>query len=310
MTRGMNRREMMGAGAAVLLGATMLRPAIAAAARPGITELDADVALITGAGGNVVVLRSAEGLLLVDSGEAAQLRALQAQLRAFGGNRKVTTLINTHWHADHTGGNDVFGKEGARIIAHAKARQRMAADQYVPWEDRYIKARRKEALPSKVFYLGDESLRHGEAPVRYGHLLEAHTDGDLYVYFEQANVLVVGDAASPHRDPELAWFEGGWLGGRVDALAKLLTIGNDATRIVAGFGASVTRAELAAEHEALDALFTRMSEAMRKGHSTEDMQKADILSGLSRKWTNPDKFVYDAHKGMWAHHNKLSHQVV
>jgi len=305
-----NRRRVLGAGVGALAGLSLLRQTQAATVRATTTAMGDRLALISGAGGNVVALRGNEGLLLVDAGAAAHTRALQAQLKSFGGGKAVRTLINTHWHAEHTGGNDVFGKGGAQIIAHAKARQRLATDQYLPAEDRYLKARRPEAWPSKVFYLGSEQLEFGGENIEYGYLLEAHTDGDLYVYFRESNVLVVGDAAAPHGDPVLAWFEGGWLGGRIDALAKLLTIGNEQTRIVTATGAPVSHAELKVERDALETLFTRMSEALRKGLTTEDMQQAKITDGLPRTWADPDKFVYDAHKGMWAHHNKLSHQIV
>ena len=148
----------------------------------------------------------------------------------------MTTVINTHWHADHTGGNDEFGKAGAKIIAHAKAAQRMAIDQYVPSEDRYLKARRKEAVPTEVFYLGSKQLKFGGETIEYGYLQQPHTDGDIYVYLRDSNVLVVGDAVSPVLDPVISWYEGGWVGGRVDSQAKLLAIGNEQTRIVAGTG--------------------------------------------------------------------------
>ncbi len=228
-------------------------------------------------------------LLLVDTGAAKHTRALQSALKPLAGGAKVTTVINTHWHHDQTGGNDAFGRAGATIIAHAKTRQRLAVRQYVPGEDRYIEARRKEALPTKVFYHGKESLRFGAEDIEYGHLLEAHTDGDLYVHFRNANVIAVGDAAAPHADPELDWFGGGWLGGRIDALKLVLTLGNEQTRYVPSYGAPVTKVELKTELDALETLFTRMSESIRKGLTTEDMQKANILDDLPRTWADPDQ---------------------
>jgi cyclase len=263
--------------------------------------LNQRLTLITGAGGNIVVLNGPAGLLLVDSGAPGSTSPVQAALRGIARGARVTTVINTHWHLEQTGGNEVFGKAGATLIAHAKAAQRMRVDQYLPSEDRYLPARRKAALPSKVFYLGSQSLQFAAEHIDYGHLLEAHTDGDLYVHFRDSNVLVVGDAAAPQLDPQLAWYEGGWLGGRIDAQTRLLALAS---------GGVISRAELEVERSAMEQLFTRMSEAMRKGLTTEDMQKAKLLDGLPRTWANPDKFIYDAHKGMWAHHNKLSHQVV
>jgi cyclase len=305
-----DRRRILVAGAGALAGISFLRHAEAAPAKVVSTPLGERLTLVSGVGGNVLALSSGAELLLVDTGLAKHSRALQSALKPLGSGAKVTTVINTHWHDDHTGGNDVFGVGGATIIAHAKARQRMAVNQYVPQEDRYVQARAKGALPTKVFYRGKESLAFGQEDIEYGHLLEAHTDGDLYVHFRGANVIAVGDAAAPHADPVLAWYEGGWLGGRIDALKLLLALGNDQTRYVPGYGAPVTKVELKTELDALETLFTRMSESIRKGLTTEDMQKANILADLPRTWADADRFVYDAHKGMWAHHNKLSHSIV
>jgi glyoxylase-like metal-dependent hydrolase (beta-lactamase superfamily II) len=306
----MNRRDMLRAGVAVA-GASMVGSAFAASgAKLSATPLGERLLLVSGAGGNVVALRGDEGLLLVDSGTASATARLQAELKNFARGAKVHTVINTHWHELQTGGNDVFGKAGAKLIAHAKAAQRMAVDQYVPWEDRYIKARRKEAVPTEVFYLGSKELAFGGEHIEYGYLQQPHTDGDLYVYFRESNVLLVGDAAAPVADPQICWYEGGWVGGRVDSQAKLLAIGNEQTRIVAATGGVISRQELKTERDAMEKVFDRVSDAMRKGFTTEDMQKAKLLDGLARTWSDPDKAIYDAHKSMWAHYNKLSHTIV
>lgn len=307
------RRRVLKSALGLAAMAALPAGARAAAARNATvtaTLLNDRLLLVSGLGGNVLALRGDEGLLLVDTGAPGSTAKLQAELRRFAPGAKVTTVINTHWHADHTGGNEVFGASGARIIAHAKAAQRMAVDQYVPWEDRYIKARAKAAVPGDVFYVGSRELRFGGDVLEYGYLQQPHTDGDLYVHLRSANVLVAGDAISPQADPQICWFEGGWVGGRVDAQSKLLALGNDATRIVAGTGGVVSRAEVKVERDALANVFDRISDAMRKGFTTEDMQKAKLVEGVGRTWADPDKFIYDAHKSMWAHYNKLSHTIV
>jgi len=266
--------------------------------------------LVSGAGANVLALRGDEGLLLVDSGAAEATGALQAEFRRFAGDAKVTTVINTHWHAANTGGNDSFATAGARLIAHAKAAQRIAVPQYVPAEDRYLPARARIAVPKEVFYLGRKELTFGGERIEYGYLQQPHTDGDVYVWFKDANVLAVGDVVAPVSDPQICWFEGGWVGGRVDSQAKLMTLGNEQVRIVASTGGVISRAEVKTEHDALAVVFDRVSEAMRKGFTTEDMQRGKLLDGLPRVWADPDQALYDAHKSMWAHYNKLSHSIV
>ena len=206
----------------------------------------------------------------------------------------------------------MFGRAGASIIAHAKAQQRMATPQYLPWEDRYLAARSKEARARPASSTTRASSTSAASTIEYGYLLEPHTDGDLYVYFPKANVLAVGRCrVAGARTRELAWFEGGWLGGRVDSLAKLLQIGNEQTRIVAATGPVISRAELKTERDALDTMFdARCPRPSARASPRKTCNAANILDGLARTWANPDQFIYDAHKGMWAHHNTLSHQIV
>lgn len=321
MVRPLNRRDVLRAGLGAAAGMSLLGcasvPSGADAAKaapvkwqPVATPLSDWLLLISGLGGNVLALRGDEGLLLVDTGATGATEALQAELARFAPGGKVAAVINTHWHAAHTGGNDVFGTAGARLIAHAKAAQRMRVPQYVPWEDRYLEARDKVAVPREVFYNGKRELTFGGERIEYGYLQQPHTDGDLYVWFKDSNVVAAGDAVAPVSDPQICWYEGGWVGGRVDSLQKLLTLGDDSARIVAGTGSVVSRAEVRTENEAMKVVFERVSDAMRKGLTTEDMQRARLLDGLSRTWADPDQAIYAAHKSMWAHYNKLSHTIV
>jgi cyclase len=299
-----------GAAAALALPGSLFAAGKASADGAKTTRLSDRLLLISGLGGNLVALRGEEGLLLVDSGAPGSTEQLQAALNRFARGAKVHTVLNTHWHAAQTGGNDVFGAAGAKIISHAKAAQRMAVDQYVPWEERYIKARDKVAVPKEVFYNGSKQLQFGKEHIEYGYLQQAHTDGDIYVYLQESNVLLVGDVVSPQLDPELAWFEGGWLGGRVDSQARLLGIGNEQTKIIAATGGVISRAEVKAEHDAMARAFDIVSESMRKGMTIEAMQQEKILDGLPRKLADQSKFIYAANKGMWMHYNKLSHSIV
>jgi glyoxylase-like metal-dependent hydrolase (beta-lactamase superfamily II) len=319
-----NRRQVLraGAGAAATLamygcasvapqGGSRATSARRAPPRTATTTALGDrLLLVSGTGGNVVALRGNEGLLLVDSGAPDGTSALKGALETFAPGVPVHTVINTHWHELQTGGNEAFASAGARLVAHAKSAQRMAVPQYVPWEDRYLPARSQAAVPKDVFYFGKKELTFGGEQIEYGYLQQPHTDGDLYVWLKNANVLVVGDAVAPVTDPEICWYEGGWVGGRVDSQAQLMAMGNEQTRIIAATGGVISRAEVKIENEALAQMFDRVSEAMRKGFTTEDMQAGKLLDGLPRTWADPDKALYDAHKSMWAHYNKLSHSIV
>ena len=162
---------------------------------------------------------------------------------------------------------------------------------------------------TKTFHATDTAT-FGDQKLEMGYLIEAHTDGDVYVRFPGANVIVAGDAISPQVDPVLDWFGGGWLGGRVDAQKKLLELGDARTRYVPAFGPVVGRAEVQAEHDLMTTIFDRFVVTLRQGQTAADMLKGGVLDGLPRKFADPGKFLYDAHKGFWAHHNKLMPDIV
>ena len=306
----MNRRVILKGGLGGVAGLTLAPFARygfsqESPAAPSIVPVRDGFVMLSGAGGNILVRPSSAGQVLVDSGGAEFTDAVLRSLGELPGAGRVETVFNTHWHLEQVGGNLALGQSGATIIAHEKTRAHLATDYYLPDEDRYEKALPAEAHPRETFFDGGEALALDER-VEYGHLLEAHTDGDIYVFFRDANVLAVGDAVSPLRDPVLDWFGGGWLGGRVDAQEKLLEVSDEETRIVPSYGPVVGRAELQAECDMTLVLFDRMLELVRKGMSAQDMLDAGLMEGLYRTFDDPFRFAYDAHKGYWAHHNSLA----
>jgi glyoxylase-like metal-dependent hydrolase (beta-lactamase superfamily II) len=307
----MNRRAIVKGALGGVLGLAL--PPFARSAfsqeSPAVVPVSEGFAMLTGAGGNVLVRTASTGQVLVDSGAAAFSDAVLADLRGLPGGGRPTTLFNTHWHREQVGGNLAFGRAGTTIIAHEKTRVHLATEYYLHDEDRYEKALPAEARPTVTFFTGDKTLA-GNERIEYGHLLEAHTDGDIYVFFRDANVLAAGDAISSLKDPVLDWFGGGWLGGRADAQEKLLKLVDEKTRIVPSYGPVVSRAELQAESDMTSMLFDRMLDLLKQGMSAQDMLDAGLMKGLSRTFHDPYRFVYDAHKGYWAHHNSLSPNVL
>ena len=310
---GIDRRTVLRAGLGGLATATLspLAGLAAEQAEPQteVTRLNDRLGMVSGVGCNVLALSTPQGRLLVDGGAAANTKALLKRLRDLPGGDHVHTLFNTHWHPDQTGSNEALAKAGAVIVAHEKTRWWLATDHWVPAQDRYEKARPKAAIPTKTFYVSG-SMSAGPEHIDYGYLLEAHTDGDLYVYCRDSNVLAVGHAASPVRDPELDWFAGGWIGGRLDALALLIKLANDETRIVPAFGPVLTRAQLRAEFDLWQTIYDRSVEYLRKAFSAKDMVDAGVLQNLPRTFADPQKLMYDVCKGLWAHHNMLTHDIV
>jgi len=257
----------------------------------------------------VLAFFTGDGLVLVDGGAPKSGDKLMAELKEVAAGAKVQTLFNTHYHLDQTGNNEAFAAAGAKIIAHERTRQWMSTDYWVPGEDRYEKARPKAARPTETF-LTTGSLKTGGEQIDYGYLILAHTSGDMYVHFKNANVLAVGDVASPLRDPALDWFTGAWIGGRVDAMDTVLKLSNEETRIVPASGPVMTHAEFKAERDMMEEIRARLFKQVREGDGPKDMLEEGILKGLPRTWQDPEKFLYDAAKGLWAHHDKLDPNVV
>jgi cyclase len=308
VSSSVRRRDVLrgAAGGLAALGVAPFVPSTAHALDVLTDRATPGFLVLSGAGGNIVVLATNDGQIVVDSGNAQSSGDVVATLRPLG---KIAAVLNTHWHKDQTGANEALGRAGAAIVAHEKTRQRLAAGWYVPAEDRYEEPLPPDGRPTKAFY-ETGAMQVGEKRVEFGYLIAAHTDGDLYVRFPDVNIVAVGDVVSPERDPALDWFGGGWLGGRVDALGVLLELGDADTRYVPSYGPVVSRAEVQAEHDLMLAIFDRMVVSLRLGHTADDMLKQGLLDGLPRTFEDPRKFLYDAHKGFWAHHNKLVNDIV
>lgn len=264
-----------------------------------------NVSVISGSPGNVLVLNAGNSLLLVDSGSAA----LAPSVRLTLGDTPVHTLVNTHYHTDQSGGNPLFGDAGAAIHAHIITREWLSADYYIPSEDRWVPALPEAGRPTHTFR-ETESLVIGDEAIDLGYLLEAHTRGDAYVFLRDANILAVGDVASPVRDPALDWYAGGWLGGRVDAMDDILEIANADTLIVPAYGPVMTMADYQAERDMMWHLWERCSTLVNKGRSAQDILEAGVMDEIDRKFDDPYKFLYDAAKGLWAHYTNFGGNVV
>ena len=278
-------------------------------AHAGVQRVTNRVSVLTAGGSNVVVLSSAEGALLVDTGAPDSADLVMAGVKGLGGTSTVHTVFNTHYHLAQTGNNAAFAAAGAAIVAHDRTRQWMSVDHWRPDQNRYENARPKGAWPTDVFF-NRGSRTFGGEQIEYGHLLVAHTAGDIYVYFRDANVLVAGDVVSPVNDPELEWITGAWIGGRVSAMDALLKLGNEATRVVPGTGPVMTWAEFKAERDVMETVRQRLFTQIRQGDGPQDMVEGGVLNGLPRTWKDPHTFLYAAAKGLWGNHNKLDPDVV
>ncbi|MBN1237301.1 MAG: MBL fold metallo-hydrolase [Gammaproteobacteria bacterium] len=293
--RSLIRGAFYGALAAVL-------PPVARAqnsSRLDVTPLGAGTALIRGAGTNVVAAAVADGVVLVDGGRAEHAGALLTAVAAAFDGRPVRTLVNTHWHPEQTGANLAAARAGARIVSQVNTRLWLGTDIRRPWESFVHRPLPSEALPQVTFYDSSRETDLG-APIECGHLLQAHTDGDCYVFFPEANVLACGGVVAGDRWPLIDWWTGGWLGGLVEGIETLLQVADDETRIVPSHGPIMTRAELEAQRDMYAELFVRFrDELLFKGLGPAEAVAARPTADLYPEWQNRDEFVTLAFQGLW-----------
>ena len=265
-----------------------------------VHELTERVSLISGAGGNVVLYRGDSSYTAVDSGSLNKSPTLRGAIEELVGRMPVEILFNTHWHEDHTGGNEAFRAMGAKILAHENTRLWMTADFDIEWRNTAIKPRPVKALPDETFYFSMEHDLGGEI-AHVIHHVQAHTDGDLAIFFPDSNVLVAGGLLSVGAYPVPDIATGGWIGGLIPANASLLELVNADTIIIPGSGPAVGKAELQAQHDMLVDLYEQMKELARKGYHAGNMLEVDLTRDYDAQWGDPTEFVHETYRGMWAH---------
>src|SRR5690606_25507939 len=260
----------LGVGGVALTGLTALASVRAqeADADLRLTELRDGLLLLTGAGCNVVARKAADGLLLIDSGAPDRAAALKRFIEAELGPAPISLLFNTHWHLDHTGGNETLASPETAIVAHENTRLWMTTKFFVDWENRRYLPRPPAAHPNKTFFSHEPQpleIDFAGKTVAYGHLREAHTDGDLYVRFPEANVIVAGGAVTAARYPVLDYITGGWMGGLEDVTRQLIEMSDAETLIVPEAGPPQRRADLEAQLEMVATVRERIEEMALKG---------------------------------------------
>ena len=210
---------------------------------------------------------------MVDGGMSEHSADLLKLISGQSDSARVQVLFNTHWHLDHTGSNEGVAARGAKIVAHENTKLWMGAEIISMWEKRTYKPRPKDARPNTTFYTTGK-MTFGKQDIQYGYLGQAHTDGDMYVFFPGPNILMTGDVFSVGSYPIMDYTTGGWIGGLSDACKTLLGVADAQTRIIPGKGPVQTRADLQAQADMCATMRTRFVEMMRKGMSAKDMLAA------------------------------------
>jgi len=262
------------------------------------TPLGDRLFLLTGAGCNVVVETGSSGVVMVDGGVAQNASALAQAVAALPNGGPVRTLFNTHWHPEQTGSNQALGTAGATIIAQENTRLWLQQNVTWPWNGQKFQKLPKIAQPNKTFY--DQGTL--DSGIRYGYISDAaHTDGDLYVYFAQQNVLAVGDAAYGQGWPVMDWWTGGWIGGIVGGLQRIQTVANKDTKIVPAVGPVLSLADIAVQLEMYGTIFDTLNKMINKGHSPSEAVAAKVAKDYEAKMGNSDEFIRRSFESQWAY---------
>ncbi|HEY0326587.1 MAG TPA: MBL fold metallo-hydrolase, partial [Allosphingosinicella sp.] len=285
------------------LAALVLAVAAPAAAQDNLANVQVrveriapGVAVLFGAGGNIGLSYGQDGNIIIDD----QFAPLTDRILAAVGTLDpdpVRFVINTHWHYDHTGGNENFGRRGAVIVAHDNVRRRMSADQMLLGEMR--RASPREALPVVTFAEGVTFHLNGDT-IRVSHVANAHTDGDSFVYWTGANVLHMGDTFFHGMLPFIDLESGGSVDGLLAAIDVGLGIANDSTRIIPGHGRIASRADLIAYRDRIRSVRDRVAAEIAAGRTLEQVQALRLADAYGRTtdFIPPEAFVTSVYNSL------------
>jgi glyoxylase-like metal-dependent hydrolase (beta-lactamase superfamily II) len=278
----------------ILLALCLPALTLAQAAQPiTVTDLGGGLAMLRGAGGNLLLSTGEDGSFLVDDQYAYQAEGILEEI----GKRTEKPLrfvVNTHWHGDHSGGNQAMAEHGAVVVAHENVRRRMATEQFIAAFQRKVPASPEEALPVVTFT--DRVTFHWNGhTVRVQHLGPAHTDGDSLVHFEEADVIHTGDTFFHGFYPFMDASSGGRLDGMIAAAEQVLTRTDEDTRIVPGHGPLATPSDLRAYRDMLAGVRDALAPMIEAGRTDDEIVAAKPTAPWDARWgggfLKPDAWV-------------------
>jgi len=261
--------------AAAAFAAVVFAASGAWAQRTDFSEVDEKVAdlghntyRIEGAGGNTTVAVGTDGIIMVD-GQFAPLHDKLKEAIAKLSDKPIKYLINTHYHGDHTGGNALFAKDGATVVAHENVKKRLSEGATNGLTGAKVPPVPQEAWPTKT-YKSSMTLKVKGRTAQLAHVARAHTDGDTYVYFKNANVISTGDTVTVGRYPNIDFTVGGSITGLIAAVDTYLKLADDSTMIVPGHGPMTNKAELKEYRAMLVTARDRIAQLIKDGKSEQE----------------------------------------
>jgi cyclase len=250
------------------------------------TDLGNKTYMLEGQGGNITVAVGTDGIIMVDSQFAPLHDKIKAAIAKIS-PLPIKYLIDTHYHLDHVGGNAAFHRDGATIVAHDNIRVRLAAGTINANTGNKTPPMEADAIPTDTYMVGLKKVEVGGRVAEVNHVINAHTDGDSWVYLPDANVLALGDTYSSRSYPNLDWGSGGTIDGMVLAIERYLKAANDTTKIVPGHGPLATKANLQEWHDMMAMVRDRVKKLFEEGKSEQEVLAANPLADLDGKWAGP-----------------------
>ena len=264
-----------------------------------VEKIAPGVAVLFGAGGNIGLSYGADGNVIVDDQYAPMSEKIVAAIATVDPD-PVRFVVNTHWHGDHTGGNEAMGKRGAVIVAHSNVRTRMSSEQFIAALGSKVPASPDAALPVVTFEDGVTLHLNGDT-LHIVHVADAHTDGDSLVHWQKANVLHMGDTFFHKASfPFIDLSSGGSIDGLIAAADKGLAWSNAATRIIPGHGPVASKAELAAYRAMLVDVRAKVAAGIAAKRTLAQIQatKPAERYGMPEGFIKPDQFVAFVHESL------------
>jgi len=238
--------------------------------------------MLMGEGGNIGVSAGADGVYLIDDQYAPLSEKIMAAVKAIS-DKPVKYVINTHWHGDHTGGNENFGKAGATIIAHEAVRARMEKGGELAAFKMVVPPAAAGALP--VITFSDKAALHLNGETSHLiHVDPAHTDGDTIIHWPAANIIHTGDTFVNGFFPFVDISSGGRLDGIIKSADMVLALADDKTKIIPGHGPLATKADLARFRAMLATVRERVTAAKAAGKTAEEWAASKPLADLDADW--------------------------
>ena len=251
------------------------------------------VHVLMGAGGNIGVSTGADGVFLIDDEWAPLTAKVKAAVAALS-DRPIRFILNTHWHPDHSGGNENLGDAGALIVAHDNVRRRMSTEQFIQQFGMKVPPAPAKALPVVTFDQAVTLHLNGDE-IHAFHVPPAHTDGDAVVHFRRANVVHMGDLYFTGMYPFVDLSSNGSFEGVIAAADRVLALVDERARIISGHGPVGSRADLKAYRDMMATVRDRVKPLVQAGRTAEQIATARPIADLDARWgqgfMKPDVFL-------------------